>query len=190
MRGGLVDALDLWIGGVKQRRGGWLLLLLLHGVGSVGVLASLDGLDDAQCVVLGVLGLGRDLRVVFLPDAQDIEEGRCSHEGVGRGGCDLVLCHILVALSESLQGKLFTVGARSQVVQQGIFARHFCLGLLQLLHQVGGIGGAFCVGRVQSGTDDLLHYVESYWWYCQPVQLPCWAPGVAPVSTVDTYASR
>ena len=88
MRGGLVDALDIWIGGVKQRRGGWLLLLLLHGVGSVGVLASLDGLDDAQCVVLGVLGLGRDLRVVFLPDAQDIEEGRCSHEGVGRGGCD------------------------------------------------------------------------------------------------------
>jgi hypothetical protein len=47
LRGGLVDALDVWIGGVKQRRGGWLLLLLLHGVGSVGVFASLDGLDDA-----------------------------------------------------------------------------------------------------------------------------------------------
>jgi hypothetical protein len=174
LRGGLGDALDVWIGGVKQRRGGWLLLLLLHGIGSVGVFASLDGLDDAQGVVLGVLGLGRDLRVVFLPDAQDIEEGRCSHERVSRGGCDLVLCHILVALPKSLQGKLFAVGARSQVVQQGVFARHVCLGLLQLLHQVGGIGGAFCVGRVQSSTDDLLHDVEAYWWYCQLVQLLCW----------------
>ena len=185
MRGGLVDALDFWIGGVKQRRGGWL-LLLLHGVGGVGVFASFDGLDDAQSVVLGVLGLGRDFRVVFLPDAQDIEEGRCSHERVGRGGCDLVLRHIFVALSKSLQSKLFTVGARSQVVQQGVLARHVCLGLLQLLHQVGRVGGAFCVGRVQSGADDLLNDMEAHWWYCQLVLFL----RVAPASTVDTYASR
>jgi hypothetical protein len=113
-------------------------------------------------VVLGELGLRGYLGVVLLPGAEKVEEGRGRHERVRRSSRDLVLRHVPLALPKRLQCELFAVCARGNVVQQRVFARHVCLGLLQLLHQVGRVDGAFCVGRVQPGGDDLVDDVEAY----------------------------
>jgi hypothetical protein len=71
----------------------------LDGVGEVWVLARLDGLEDAQRVVLCVLGLGRDLGVVLLPYGEDVEEGGGCEERVDRvAGCSQYDClHVIAA---------------------------------------------------------------------------------------------
>lgn len=35
--------------------------------------------------------------------------------------------------------------------------------MLELLHEVGGVGGAFLVGCVEAPGDDSLHHVEAHW---------------------------
>jgi len=129
-------------------------------------------------VVLCVLCLGRDLGVIFLPYREHVEEGGGCEEGVGRvagavstielqcfvsnilGG--LVVCHVPVALFECGKGKLLAVGARGYIVEDGVFAGVLGLCLLQLLHEVGRVGGAFCVGGVEASGNDLLDHVEAY----------------------------
>jgi hypothetical protein len=67
---------------------------------------------------------------------------------------------------------LLAVRARSDVVENGVFVGVLGLCLLQLLHQVGCVGVAFLVGRVEARRDDLLHHVEAYcccqysYWMC------------------------
>jgi hypothetical protein len=95
---------------------------------------------------------------------------------------DSILSHLALCLGQCLEGKLLAVRACDGVVDQGILAGVLGLCLLELLHQVGSVGGAFLVGRVQATGDDLLDHVEAHWgrW------LACawsrgWRAGLTPV---------
>jgi hypothetical protein len=87
----------------------------------------------------------------------------------------LVLCHFLVALGQRLQGELLAVCACSDVVENGVFVGVLGLRLLQLLHQVGRVGVAFLVRRVEACSDDFLHHVEAHC-HCQ---YSCFEMGVS-----------
>jgi hypothetical protein len=67
LRGAPVYALDFWVVRIESIERSQLWRRLLDGVGEVRVFAGLGSLEDAQGVVLCVLGLGRDLGVVLLP---------------------------------------------------------------------------------------------------------------------------
>jgi len=73
-----------------------------------------------------------------------------------------VLCHFLLPLGKGLQRKLLAVCAGHSVVEQGVLTRMIGLGLLQLLHEVGRVGGAFWVGSVEATGDDSLDNIEAY----------------------------
>lgn len=75
---------------------------------------------------------------------------------------DSILCHLPLCLSQRLQGKLLAVGACDGVVDQGILAGVLGLCLLEPLHEIGRVGGAFLVGRVQPARDDFLDHVEAH----------------------------
>lgn len=78
----LVYASYFWVIWIQRRRRHGLLWCFLSGVRRVRVLVGLDGLDDAQRMVFGELGLGSDFGVIILPYRHDLEEGRCREEGI------------------------------------------------------------------------------------------------------------
>lgn len=69
---------------------------------------------------------------------------------------DPIPSHGLVRLFEYFQSKLFAVCVGSNFVQQGVFGRMGSLGLLQLLHEVGRVGGTFFVSEVEAFGDNPL----------------------------------
>lgn len=104
------------------------------------------------------------LRGVYLPSAcsSQLAWAFMTAQGVLHEPIDSVLRHFPICLAQRLQGELFAVCARDRVVQQSILAWVFGLCLLQLLHEIGRVGGTFLVSRVQSTSDNPLDYVESY----------------------------
>ncbi len=95
----------------------------------------------------GEFGLGGNFGLrLLVPYSQDLEKGGGSLEGVGCIGSGSVFRHFFLAFREGLQSKLLAVGARSRVVDQGIFGGVFSFGLLELLHEVRRVGSACWVG--------------------------------------------
>jgi hypothetical protein len=118
--GRLDDALDLWVARIQVRGYTFLLWCVLGGVGEVRVFVCLDGLENAQGVVLCVLGLRSDVWVgVRLPYGENLEERGGCHQGVdgvaeaasvlgrhafsqGHQPCRPVLCHFLLSFRKRL----------------------------------------------------------------------------------------
>ena len=135
----------------------------MDGIGKVGILAGLDSFENAYGMILCKLVLRLDLGLsVLFPNRQHLEECSSSEERVGRVSRRCICRHLPLALRECLQGKLFAVCGGGHLVQQRVLVWVVGLGLLKLLHQIGGIGGAFCVGRVEVRADDFLDDVEAH----------------------------
>lgn len=112
-------------------------------------------------MVLGILCLCSDFSVVVFPDGHHLEEcGGCA-QSIDCLSIDSILSHLALRLGQCLEGKLFAVGACDGVIDQGLLARVLGFCLLEFLHEIGRVGSAFRIGRVQAAGDDFLNHIES-----------------------------
>ena len=105
------------------------------------------------------LALSRNFCIELSPYTQQVQERCSSHKSVGGLFCDFVRSLSVIGTAESLEGKILHVSFSGDIVDNGIVGGVVGFGLLEFVHELDGVVGAFFVGGVEVLVEDLLEDV-------------------------------